>query len=119
MRDGTESSARGARLVRTLLVIAVSIGIYDGACAQEASEIRAGQELATKLCSQCHVVAERPGPSFAEIARGEHAAPDALLAFLRSTHSDVSHPGAMPNLELPEKQIDQISAYLASLRATK
>ncbi len=107
------------RLVRTLVVIAVSIGIHDGACAQEASDIRPGRELATKFCSQCHVVAERAGPSFAEIAKGEHAAPDALLALLRSTHTDVSHPGAMPNSELTEKEIDQISAYLATLRATK
>jgi hypothetical protein len=61
----------------------------------------------------------RPGPTFAEIANGGHAAPDTLLAFLRSTHSDVSHPGAMPNPGLTERQIDQISAYLGSLRATK
>ena len=33
-----------------------------------------------------------------------------LLNFLRSTHNDVSHPGGMPNLELTEHEIDQISA---------
>ena len=87
--------------------------------ADEASDIRSGQALASKVCLPCHVVAERPGPTFAEIAKGGHAAPDTLLAFLRSTHSNVSHPVAMPNPGLTEGQIDQISAYLGSLRATK
>jgi cytochrome c1 len=31
----------------------------------------------------------------------------------------VSHPGGMPNPGLTERQIEQISAYLESLRATK
>ena len=51
--------------------------------------------------------------------RGEHVAPDALRALLHSTQSNVSHPNAMPNPELTERQIEEISAYLTSLRATK
>ncbi len=31
------------------------------------------------------LIAERPRPSFAEVATGGHAEPEALLAFLRST----------------------------------
>ena len=119
MKSRTESSARRTGRLRTIVTIALTIGMCPDAWADEASDIRAGQELASKVCSPCHVVAERPGPTFTEIAKGEHAAPDTLLAFLRSTHSNVSHPGAMPNPGLTERQIDQISAYLGSLRATK
>ncbi len=112
-------SAHCGEVVRTYLAIAASIGTCAGVWADEASDIRAGEELAEKVCSQCHAVSQRPGPPFAEIANGNHAEPNALLALLRSTHSDVSHPGGMPNLELTERQINQISAYLGSLRATK
>ena len=39
--------------------------------------------------------------------------------FLRSTHSNISHPSAMPNPELTEQQIDDIAAYIASLRTAE
>ncbi len=89
------------------------------AWADDASDIRAGQDLAAKVCSPCHAVAGPPGLSFAEIAKGTHVAPDALRALLTSTQSDVSHPYAMPNPELTERQIEEISAYLGRLRGAK
>jgi mono/diheme cytochrome c family protein len=89
------------------------------AWAGQASDIRAGQALAEKACSPCHVLGERPGPPFAEIARGGHATRDALRALLHSTQSNASHPNAMTNPELTERQIDEISAYIISLSATK
>lgn len=119
MKDNTKSLTRRVGLFRIPLAIAAWIGIYVEVSADEASDIRAGQELAEKVCSRCHVVGERQEPPFAEIAKGSHAEPSALLAFLRSTHSNVSHPGTMPNLELAEQEIDQISAYLGGLRAKK
>ena len=85
-------SAHCGEVVRTYLAIAASIGTCAGVWADEASDIRAGEELAEKVCSQCHAVSQRPGPPFAEIANGNHAEPNALLALLRSTHSDVSSP---------------------------
>ena len=119
MTNRTRISARCARFLGASFAIAATKGISVGAVADEASEIRAGQDLATKLCSPCHGIAERPGPPLAEIAKGEHVAPDALRALLHSTQSNVSHPNAMPNPELTERQIEEISAYLGSLRATK
>jgi hypothetical protein len=79
----------------------------------EASEARAGQDLAAKVCSPCHAVAETPRPPFAEIAKGERAAPEALRDFLHATHSNMSHPGAMPNPELTDSQIEEISPHCA------
>jgi mono/diheme cytochrome c family protein len=100
-------------------VVVATFGLDVCAWADEASEARAGQDLAAKVCSPCHAVAETPGPPFAEIARGERAAPEALRGFLHATHSNMSHPGAMPNPELTDSQIEEISAYLAALREAK
>ena len=114
----TQSCGR-ARLLWATVAIGATISLCAVACADEASDARAGQDLAIKVCSQCHVVSERVGPPFAEIAKGPHAAPEALRDFLRSTHSDVAHPNAMPAPELTERQIDEIAAYIASLRGAK
>jgi hypothetical protein len=86
---------------------------------REASEIKAGQELAEKICSRCHVVSEKVGSPFPDIAKGDHTTPNALRDFLHTTHANVSHPGSMPNQELTEQQIDELATYIASLRAAK
>ena len=101
------------------LEMTATFGLSSPALADEASDAREGEALATKICSDCHVVSPKVGPPFAEIAKGSRAAPEALRDFLHSTHSDVGHPGAMPNPALTERQIDEIAAYLATLRAAK
>ena len=84
----------------------------------EISDIRAGQELARR--SVRRVMSLRSGRGRLSLKSPKaNSRPVTLLAFLRSTHSNVSHPGAMPNPGLTEQQIDQISAYLGSLRTTK
>ena len=84
--------------------------------AQDADDVRAGRELATKMCSQCHAVAAPPGPSFKDIAKSDFSSPASLENFMRSTHSNVSHPGGMPNLNLTDEQTRMISAYIRSLK---
>ena len=61
MKSRTESSARRTGRLRNFVTIAPTIGMCPAAWADEISDIRAGQELASKVCSPCHVVAERPG----------------------------------------------------------
>jgi mono/diheme cytochrome c family protein len=119
MSNVARLSTRCARFGPTAATIVATFGLSARAWADEASEARAGQELAAKICSPCHVVGETPGPPFAEIAKGERAAPEALRDFLHATHSNMSHPGAMPNPELTDAQIEEIAAYLATLRAAK
>ena len=101
MKSSTQSLARRARLVWTF-AIAAALDMRATAWPGEASNIRAGQDLAEKVCSPCHVVAKRPGPPFAEIAKDGHTSPDALRAILQSTQSNVSHPNTMTNPELTE-----------------
>jgi len=108
-----------ARFVGATLAVGAMISLCGVASADEASDARAGQDLAVKVCSPCHVVSQRIGPPFADIAKGPRATPEALRDFLHSTHADVSHPNAMPAPELTERQIDELAAYIASLRGTK
>ncbi len=115
----TRSSASQTLLFQSALAIAAAIGLSASAFADETSDVRAGQQLATSVCSPCHVVSRPVGPPFAEIAKGAHATPNALREILRATQSNVSHPYAMPNVELTDRQIDEISAYLATLRTEK
>jgi mono/diheme cytochrome c family protein len=103
------------------VIAAIALTFDHGACAwaEDAKDVRAGQELALRVCSPCHVAAQPSVPTFAEIARGSHVSPEALGTFLRATHSNVSHPGAMPHIDLTDEQIRLISDYLASLREAK
>jgi mono/diheme cytochrome c family protein len=74
----------------------------------------AGQELATQLCSACHIVGtERVGsdvaPPFPVIARG----PDMTLTQLHAWVGP-AHP-VLPELALTPEQTADINAYLDSL----
>jgi mono/diheme cytochrome c family protein len=59
------------------LEISATFGLSSPALAlaDEASDAREGEALATKICSDCHVVSLKVGPPFAEIAKGSRAAP--------------------------------------------
>lgn len=78
----------------------------------------AGREVAQRWCATCHVVA--PGqttatsdsiPTFMSIAARPNVTQDGLRAFLADPH------GRMPPLVLSRADIDNLSAYILSLRA--
>jgi mono/diheme cytochrome c family protein len=107
---------RRRTLVGVILTITRMSNPWAPCLAQDLKDVDAGRELALKVCSPCHLVAPLPGPPFADIAKGEYASPTPLENFLRSTHSNVSHPGGMPRIDLSDEQIRAISAYIGSLR---
>ncbi len=109
----------GASLFRGLLAAGLLIAACGGAAPTKRATSRRDMLWRSRPVRRCHAVSETVGPSFAKIAKGPHATPDSLRDFLRSTHSDVSHPSAMPSPELTEQQIDDIAAYIASLRPAK
>jgi mono/diheme cytochrome c family protein len=106
-----------------VMIIVASVTFASTPGQADDAAARAGQELAQKKCSPCHVITpsgqsqtHSGAPSFEEIAAGSKRTREALRAFLLSTNSNVSHPGGMPAPRLTEDQIDLIFAYLSSLR---
>ena len=76
-----------------------------------------GEELARAVCVDCHAI--DPGfrgtditgaPSFQDVADMPSATPLSLRVFLRSPHL------TMPNFALSDDQIDDLIAYIRSLR---
>jgi mono/diheme cytochrome c family protein len=87
------------------------------AAAQMAGDPDAGRALAQTWCSNCHVVtatqaqgASTGAPSFRTIANDKSVTPMALSAFLQTPHH------RMPDLHLSREEIDDVSAYILSLR---
>lgn len=81
-----------------------------------AANITQGAQLARQWCANCHVIGgnapatiQQGPPSFQAIAQGGLSA-DQLRVFL-------SHPhGAMPDLSLTRAEIDDLIAYIKTLR---
>jgi mono/diheme cytochrome c family protein len=101
------ASTAGGALAAALIALA--------AAAQEQGDPAAGEELATQLCSTCHIVGtERVGsdvaPPFPVLAKD----PDMTLTELHGWIGPM-HP-MLPNLALTPKQIADINAYLDSMR---
>ena len=93
-----------------------AIGVAPPLMAQEAEgDPAAGHELATQLCTACHIVGTETvgsdvAPPFPVIAK------DPELTFSeRHAWLGPMHP-ILPNLALTPKQIADINAYLDSLR---
>jgi mono/diheme cytochrome c family protein len=80
-----------------------------------AGDAASGLTLAKTWCVTCHIVAPNVAggdnaPPFDAIANRSNLSPGALRAWLTDTHPP------MPNLNLSNQQIDDITAYLDSLR---
>ena len=88
------------------------------AAAQGTGDARRGISLARNWCTGCHVV--EPGgrgpdvaPPFAVIANDPKRTEGALRAWLTRPHPP------MPNMNLSRAEIDDIIAYLQSLKTAK
>ena len=101
-----------ARVLASMLVlIAVAL---PAAAQQVIGNPDAGHELASKLCTSCHIVGtERAGsdvaPPFLVIARDPQTTLTALHAWVGPRHP------MLPNLALSGQQIADINAYLDML----
>jgi mono/diheme cytochrome c family protein len=99
---------------RTIASVLALIAAAPPAAAQQViGNADAGHELASKLCTGCHIVGtERSGsdvaPPFLVIARD----PQVTLTAL---HAWVAPPHPMRNLALTRQQIADINAYLDTL----
>jgi mono/diheme cytochrome c family protein len=107
------------------LVSGFVLGVPSGPASAQEDQVARGHGLATLICSACHVAApdqnfepilRPPAPPFASIAQRNNVTADFLRTFLTTTHRDISSPNGMPNPQLLDYQIEDISAYILSLR---
>jgi mono/diheme cytochrome c family protein len=112
-----------------LLTLILLVGLASPAQAEmPGDQIAAGRKFAGRVCGACHVVEQQrdelpvlapPGPSFAVLAQRPQLTEASLREFLGSNHRNLGPAEAMPNPRLAHYQIDEIVAFMMSLKATK
>jgi mono/diheme cytochrome c family protein len=90
----------------------------NGAGAQQLGDIAAGRHLSQTWCGSCHLVApdvdravSNGVPTFVGIARDQSVTALSLRVFLQTPHA------GMPDLHLSRDEIDDLAAYILSLRS--
>ncbi len=106
----------GSAAIALLTAILLAAGLCP-AVAQDDGDVAAGRHLADTWCSSCHVVdptlqrgTDNGAPAFTAIAGVTSTTPLALRAFLQTPHAQ------MPDLHLSRDEIDDLTAYILSLR---
>jgi len=108
-----------------LVALLVAAAPACGQPAGNSESVQAGHKLAILVCANCHVAApdqpiepilRPPAASFASIAQRPSVDEAWLANFLKTTHRGLDEPNGMPNPQLLDVQIKQISDYLLSLR---
>ena len=94
-----------------LICICCLVVLRDAAGADPA----AGRRMAAEWCANCHyigdgAVAGDAAPAFAEIANRPDATPEGWRLWLQDPHPP------MPNLALSRMEIDNLIAYIGSLK---
>jgi len=93
--------------------LAISVGIVT---AQELGDAKRGRVLAETVCAECHAVDKgalsRNGnaPTFQTVATTPGMTAMALRVALRTSHKE------MPNLVLKNQEVDDVIAYIATLK---
>lgn len=115
-------SYRSAAAALALGLLAAPAQAADATSAQQ---IAAGRSFALKVCWTCHVVAadqtappilSRPAPSFLVIAQRPDTGAASLRKFLSTHNETMGRAGQMPNPRLVDYQIDEVVAYILSLK---
>ncbi len=108
------------------LILSAALVSAAEAATPDSDRVAAGREFAQRVCGACHVVSPQdepvlspPASSFATLAQRPSLTEQALRQFLATNHSTVGPHEAMPNPRLVDYQIDEIVAFMMSLRAAK
>lgn len=100
-----------------LLALGAPLFAAGAGRAQGVGDARAGREVATSLCIQCHQIdgagrdPSRVPPGFGAIADTASQTALSLRVFLQTPH------GNMPRYQLTRDETDDVIAYILSLRA--
>jgi mono/diheme cytochrome c family protein len=110
------------------LTLMLSVASTARAATPNGDLVAAGRSFAQRVCGACHVVTPQsketpllspPGPSFAVLAQRPLLTEQVLREFLASNHGAMGPHEAMPNPRLVDYQIDEIVAFMMSLKAGK
>ena len=107
-----------SRLLKLLTILAL-LSPTSPALAVELGNAAAGLEYAQKFCADCHTVEEgtvmlfTDVPSFQEVADTKGMSARALVVWLTTSHPN------MPDIIIPPDDIDNVVAYIMSLRTKK
>lgn len=96
-------------------------GLFGVVHAQIHPDVKTGHEIASKLCSGCHLVDEKTAkasvpadvPSFMEIANKPDQTSEKIAGRIV-----VPHP-PMPTINLTREEIGDVAVYILSLRQDK
>ena len=108
--------ARGLIVVAICLVALLLLRIQAASSATPGEEAAArGHTLAQAWCSSCHAVEKfaipvERAPAFTAIAAMKSTTPLAIKVFMQSSHEP------MPNFILKKQDIDDLAAYIMSLK---
>jgi len=85
--------------------------------AQETGDFEAGHAYAKKVCAECHAVERGETdfinpPSFQIVADSPGITERALAVWLQNPHPNI------PNLILPQADMENVIAYIMSLKST-
>lgn len=105
------------RLIAIASISLLMAAAWTTARAQESGDVAAGRHLAETWCSDCHVVSSTQqrgtsygAPTFQAIAQMKSTTMMSIEAFLQTSHD------RMLDLRLSRDQIDDVAAYILSLR---
>ncbi len=98
--------------------VAALMMLPGAAGAVELGNAESGHDYARKVCAGCHAVEKGASvsptadvPSFQDVADTHGMSPRALAVWLQSPHPN------MPDLILPPDDMDNVIAYIMSLRS--
>jgi cytochrome c len=101
------------------LIILVTVLALAPARAQDIGEVDRGLRYARAVCAECHALTEREisrnahAPSFKAIAELPGMTTTALAVWFQTSHR------TMPNLIIERGTMDDLGAYILSLRVRK
>jgi len=116
------------RLIASLVLLATAFALAAVAAEPGKSESpdtfelgdkEKGHVYAQKFCTDCHAVEKDENllfgdiPTFQDVANSEGMSPRALAVWLRTSHPN------MPDFIIPPDDMDNVIAYIMSLRTPK
>jgi mono/diheme cytochrome c family protein len=111
-----QTNRQGADIKRLVLASAILFAASTGLAAEQAGagDPQAGFLYAKEVCANCHAISDYSSPVPAATAFDQiaiHKSAEALFEWMHSTHP------TMPNITLKQEDLDDVIAYILSLKA--